>query len=99
VCETCGVTEAQYRRARWLLNQHSWATLYRNVSEIDPALMGIETLTDGQIDFVNRSLKSYMSAHPYQGSAAMSADEMRAWFDRREIEREAEIAAATRAGC
>lgn len=98
MCDTCGVTEVQYRRARWLLNQHSWATLYRSVSEVDPVLMGIEVLTAEQIGFVNDSITAYLPVHPEPGKA-MSADELRAWFDTWEREREAKIAAATLAGC
>lgn len=97
MCETCGVTLAQYDRARWLLAQASWAALYRNVGR-DPALMGVELLTDAQVAFINDSLTAYYPMHRDLGEAT-AADEFRECFARREIERAAAVEAATLAGC
>jgi hypothetical protein len=98
VCEICGVTEAQYRRAMSMLLMDGWARLYRRKG-IDPRLMGIDELTNGQLEFVEHSITSYLPVHRDQIKGTTYDDGYQDQLRRWHAERSARIAAATRAGC
>lgn len=78
MCAECGVTDAQYQSARWVVAQCATATMYARAGR-DPALFGLESFSPRRLDGSMAAIERRHRAHP--SATSMTAAEFRAWFD------------------
>lgn len=97
MCERCGFTDAEFRRAEWLERQASWTALYL-LSRWDPTDMGIEQLSKAQCAWLGRVMEAQALWHT-DPDAVMSPAELQECFDRSEKQRARAKMAFTLAGC